>query len=404
MGTLRLISGWMSRLVWLAPALCVVAAVGVGLIARESPPAVAAPLRVGAVTGADAMAAMDTSGLMPPPPVDAEPYTVSVALFNGDGGIKKRWLWLPEGTSIDAQRRPDGSVVLDVPLGAQLWKEFRLGTDQGDVLIERRMVEHVAGDGPAAWRFVAAYTLGDRATGQPGQAVRTDSAEFQNLVYGFDEWLPVQETEESTQVSLIESDGNQLEYVYPGARNCAVCHGGASSTSGDGSEPVFVFGVHPDNLDADSLGRLVARGWLTGSAVADVVPVPPVGPGGGQQDALTTQLVGVLRNNCASCHSSSRYAAASGTSFVLDPNRDYTTAELADALSEVAVMSGDRGLPIVEPGDPSRSEIMLRLLGLDGRRRMPPIEGGVPAHYDDLIDLMERWIRGLPVDPHGSGQ
>lgn len=202
------------------------------------------------------------------------------------------------------------------------------------------------------------------------------------------------------QVSLVESDGRQLDYVFPGARNCAVCHSGASSTSGDGSEAMFVFGVHPDNLTPDSLGRIVARGWMTGTAVDEIVPVAPIGEGrvaDRQQDAVTAQLVGVLRNNCASCHSSSSYAAGSGTAFVLDPNRDYTTSELADVLSTTAVMSGDRGLALVEPGDPSRSEIMLRLLGLDGRRRMPPIEGGVPAHYDELIELMGRWIEGLPT-------
>ena len=58
-----------------------------------------------------------------------------------DGATKRRWIWLPPGTSIDATR-PD---AWDFPRGTKLWKEFSHGR-----ALETRFIERGA-DGN--WRF-----------------------------------------------------------------------------------------------------------------------------------------------------------------------------------------------------------------------------------------------------------
>ena len=60
-----------------------------------------------------------------------------------DGTSKRRWLYLPPGTSIDTSR-PD---AWEFPPGTKAWKEFSLGRK-----IETRLIERLA-DG--SWRFSA---------------------------------------------------------------------------------------------------------------------------------------------------------------------------------------------------------------------------------------------------------
>jgi hypothetical protein len=104
--------------------------------------------------------------------------------------------------------------------------------------------------------------------------------------------------------------------------------------------------------------------------------------------------MGMLRNNCLLCHNSSPRSAARDTAFVLDPIASFTRRELEGRLSARATFMGPRGKPILTPGKPKESEIALRLRGVEGRRRMPPLEGGVPDPDVELRQMVEGWIAG----------
>ena len=149
-----------------------------------------------------------------------------------DGTSKRRWIYLPPGTAIDASRID----AWEFPVGTRLWKEF--GYDRR---VETRFIERLA-DG--SWRF-AAYV-----------------------------W-----NEEGTDAVLAAEDGAVLpvsaapggRYAVPSRNDCLACHEGA---------PVPVLGFSALQLSPDrdplaphaeparnehaNLSNLVAAGRLRG--------------------------------------------------------------------------------------------------------------------------------------------
>jgi hypothetical protein len=341
---------------------------------------------------------------LPPPPLDAVPYEVRTPLFNGAEVVKHRWLWVPEGEVITADTDVDGEIAVTVPVGTKLWKEFSLRTESGVHLVERRVIARVDPSvDPSGWRYFASHTdpaLAEAVEIDDG-VIRADtsSATFDRFTWQPEDWLPTQ-TGGASELAFIEDD-DVHGYVFPGQANCSLCHGGAAGAYSPAGDAMVAFALNPENLEPESLARIAARGWMRGSAVANI-PAPDLARRPSEQDDRTARLVGYLRNNCASCHNTDEGAAARMTALHLDPNRKYSTAELADTLSTTAIMMGDRGLPLVEPGDPGRSEIMLRVEGLEGRRRMPPLEGGVPVPDAAFTSLLREWIENLPAGEETS--
>src|SRR5262245_39550495 len=88
-------------------------------------------------TGLYASEATRLAGKVSP---DVLPFSPQYPLWS-DGAAKRRWIYLPPGSSIDATQ-PD---AWDFPRGTKLWKEFRHGG-----AVETRYLERGA-DG--AWRF-----------------------------------------------------------------------------------------------------------------------------------------------------------------------------------------------------------------------------------------------------------
>lgn len=114
--------------------------------------AAAAGAASGGVDDAEPLAALlSATGLFDGEPDKVRPanlpYTPQYALWS-DGAAKRRWLYLPPGTAIDATD-PD---LWAFPPGTRLWKEF--GYERP---VETRMIERLA-DG--SWRF-AVYVWQD---------------------------------------------------------------------------------------------------------------------------------------------------------------------------------------------------------------------------------------------------
>src|SRR5512139_1057368 len=114
------------------------------------------------------------------------PFAPQYPLWS-DGTTKRRWIYLPPGTAIDA-RDPD---AWEFPPGTRLWKEFRHGR-----ALETRYLERLA-DG--RWRF-AAYLWdvegGDAVLAPEGGAVL--------------------------------AAGPTGRYVVPSRTDCLACHEGAA--------------------------------------------------------------------------------------------------------------------------------------------------------------------------------
>ena len=333
---------------------------------------------------------------LPPPPLDALPYEVRTPLSNGpDVVAKMRWLWVPDGQAITIAPAADGQINVTVPDGTKWWKEFYVKTDRGAFLVERRIVLKVPTRvDPSGWQLFTAYYLPDAAARTDEVSVASGSEAANEFYFEATEAMPPQSHAKAVRVHFQGPDGETYPYMLPGQNMCLACHNGASGAYPQGAtDPILAFGLHPNNLTPASLAALEARSWLTGSAHllnADY----PLGqkPVVSTLEALTPQVVAVLRNNCASCHNASPLALGHGTAFVLDPNRAYTTAELLAVLAVPGKMMGAATQPLVVPGDPDHSEIMLRLQGLEARRRMPPLEGGLPEPEAHVIELLRAWI------------
>ncbi|MDX1993082.1 MAG: hypothetical protein SF029_11865 [bacterium] len=342
---------------------------------------------------------------LPPPPLDALPYDVREPLSNGSSvPVKKRWIWVPSEQAITVSQGLEGDAVVNVPVGTLWWKEFYVETDRGTFLIERRIIARVrpSDRAPEGWAYYSSHYA---PTGSEETTVVLPSTSEEAARYWFQptDWLPTQSTASTLEVRFEDARGVQYPYVFPGQTQCQVCHRGANGAYPNAEDdPIYVFGLHPNNLTAESFTALMEAGWLVDgeSLLSPDYLMPPESESleASSFEDLTTEVVAVLRNNCASCHNASPGAAAAFSAFILDPNRAYTAQELLDLLSVNGVMMVGAH-PLVTPGSLETSEIYLRLHGLEGRRRMPPREGGLADPDPRIIALLEAWI--LAADDAG---
>jgi hypothetical protein len=338
------------------------------------------------------ISALVLNTLLPPPPLDAQLYEVREQLSNGwTVPIKKRWLWVPEGQAIRLIRDSEGRPTLDIPSGTMWWKEFYMQVGEKQFLVERRITRRTQN----GWTYYTSHHLPESAwqprfSGVVSLPMTADGA--MNFVFAADQWLPTSVFQPDLTVRL-EADGVEYPYVFPGRIQCAVCHDGAAGAYPNGTrDPIAAFGLHPNNLTPESYRALVRRGWLVDTD-ALLTPDYPNGVPTAQDafEAKTQELVAVIRNNCLSCHNPNPLAQGNITAFVLDPNRAYTGDELLEVLSVRGRMVSDPQ-PLVTAGALDKSEVMLRLLGVEGRRRMPPVEGGLPDQDEHILALWREWI------------
>lgn len=361
---------------------------------------------------------------LPPAPADALAYAIDEPLFNGSAvTLKRRWLWVPAGQAIVVDSR---TGAVHVPIGTRFWKEFHLRLEtpldeqsagerrpgeqrSGDQrsadwragreaqLIERRILERVADDdGFLGWKFHKAHHLPQ----VPAHRLRLEAAgrdAARSIVPWFfrsDEWMPAQRVPQAIAIEVggAPAASPRAGYVFPGTAQCVTCHAGATGWYARGSDSL-AFGLTDLLADPQMRARLTQHGWLVDSTGTDtdrnIVAAARV-------EAMpdeTRQLVKMLRHNCMTCHNAGPNALGRRTGFVLDPGIDYSTADLLALWSRPGLMMGTATRPIVTPGRPDESELMLRLRGEQGRRRMPPEEGGVHGPHARLIEQAERWIR-----------
>lgn len=276
-----------------------------------------------------------------------------------DGATKRRWMSLPAGTAVDASNADEW----EFPRGARFWKEFAVDGKP----VETRYIERLQ-DG--SWRFA---TYAWNAEGSDATLVP-----------------------EGGGVATL-ADGDQ--YLLPSRGDCRACHEGnavpvigfsAMQLSGDRDPQA----VHAERSDAD-LRAFAARGVLR-NLPRELLDAPP-------RIAATSPreraALGYLHGNCGHCHNTSE----AGVPVDLDleqragqgaKNEASRTGRLI-ADSRFRIADAPDAKRWIEPGEPARSVLALRMRARDPHRQMPPL--GTQQVDTVGVELIDAWITALPI-------
>jgi hypothetical protein len=293
---------------------------------------------------------------------DVIPFSPQYPLWS-DGATKRRWIYLPPGTSIDASR-PD---AWEFPRGTKLWKEFSLG-----VAVETRYLSRGL-DG--IWRFGTYVWNGD------------DDAML----------APAGGLPASRSSTL--SPG--ARYTIPAEADCRACHEGA---------PVPVLGFSALQLSPDrdplaphadepaarqeltTIDTLIARGLLRN--------LPPTlrAPRIAASSPVERAALGYLHGNCGNCHNDDGPLAVLEMTLAQRlASPESSTAVLSSTVgveSQVRARGAPAGAPRIAPGHVAESVIAMRMGTRDPLLQMPPL--GTSAVDAEALRLIDRWIESLP--------
>jgi hypothetical protein len=251
-----------------------------------------------------------------------------------DGAHKRRWIYLPPGTAIDASR-PD---AWEFPPGTRLWKEFSL-----DRPIETRFIERLA-DG--TWRYTT-YV-----------------------------W-----NEEGTDATLAPVDGiaalarrgtSRDGYSIPSEPDCRACHEGAAV-------PVLGFSALQLSSDRDPLAphtearteidldEFVSRGLIRNMPPASARPrIEASSP-------IERAALGYLHGNCGHCH-----------------NENETRVPVDLTLAQSVAGGAASSQRVVRSLLNVSSRFLARVSSRNPQTQMPPL--GTRLVDTEALTLLERWI------------
>jgi hypothetical protein len=280
------------------------------------------------------------------------PFAPAVPLWS-DGSGKMRWIWLPEGTTIDASD-PD---EWQFPVGTKFFKEFRANGRR----IETRMYEKLRAD-----RWGRATFAWNR---EQNAAKRSFGADLEDVkLFG-------------------------VPYHIPSGRECDQCHEGRRDR---------ILG-----FSAVSLGLPGATGITLEDLVDEgLLDPPPARKELSFRDDGTgyaAQALGWLHINCGvTCHNENQNAEAYSAgmrlklfSHDLDGRRRPKDFEMMKTTVKVPAKTQRFGSAVrIDPGSPATSLVYQLLSSRSAEReQMPPIATGV-VDFENT-KLIEDWIRAL---------
>lgn len=263
-----------------------------------------------------------------------------------DGADKRRWLYLPPGTAIDASR-PDAWAF---PRGTRLWKEF----SHAGRRIETRYIERGT-DG--RWRF-ASYVWNAQGT----EALLAPVA--------------------GTTVAAAGAPGGRHD--IPAEADCHACHDGAA---------VPVLGASALQLAAE-LRQWVARGLLRRLPPALLDTPPRIAAASSTERAA----LGYLHANCGHCHNDNgshapvRLVLAQSVASAEASTRQVlrSTVGVASRYRPPGVGGTHGATLLVEPGRADASVLALRLRSRQLQMQMPPL--GTRQPDPEGLALIDHWI------------
>jgi uncharacterized repeat protein (TIGR03806 family) len=296
---------------------------------------------------------------------------VNAQLF-ADETEKHRFVWIPEGTTIEydatrAWRFPVGTVLVKTFAYARALPEGDAGAEAQRLLETRLLVRETEG-----WRAHTYVYDGSQRDAERKVAGKRIALRFR------------------------DADGTLRDNVYgvPNTNQCGDCHGreGAQETLGGTTRQ-----LNRDAPDADvnQIERFIQLGWLAGAepAADRQKLVDPFGAA-----PLVDRMRAYTDANCGHCHNEEPESGDDGSGLWL--RFDATDPESAQpgtlGICKVPQSAGGAtcGLSVdVMPGDPDMSILMCRIVSEDPQVQMPPL--GRSLHDARGAALMREWIESL---------
>lgn len=297
-------------------------------------------------------------------------YTLNTPLFS-DYTAKYRFLWVPEGTTIDYSPEE----TFDIPVGAAIIKNFAYLDDIRDPDGPRQLLEtRIMYRTDTVWE-VTTYVWNDEQT----EAYRDISGE-------------------RVHASWVHYDGQtrDLEYSVPNKNQCKNCH----EERNDTTSPI---GPKARHLNRDvsypggarnQLAYMAEIGILSGLP-ADIAEVPraPVwdDPSTGTLEERARIWMDI---NCSHCHNPTGAARTSGLDLLYSQDNPY---DYGVCKSPVAAGGGSGGfLYNIVPGQPEQSILMYRLDSTELDVRMPEV--GRQLVHQEGVELVRSWIASMEGD------
>lgn len=271
---------------------------------------------------------------------DVVPFTPRFELWS-DSATKRRWLYLPPGTTIDTSD-PD---YWKFPIGTKVWKEF----SKNGKRIETRLIERVS------------------------------SRNYRMMAYQWTEDLSEAVAVPDGQVNAMGTD-----HDIPNSTDCETCHN---------HQPGRIVGVGAIQLDYDgaglSLTSLQARGLLSHS-----IPTGTKIPG----DETAQAALGLLHVNCGTCHNPNSVLPYKTLDLWQRVSMAGEVTTTPFYLSTVGVASGTNPDPnspatLVVPGHPELSALMYRMNSRATGVAMPPL--GSKRVDDAGVETVSAFIQSL---------
>ena len=275
-----------------------------------------------------------------------------------DGAAKRRWIYLPPGTAIDASDEADWTF----PVGTRFWKEFTFNGRK----VETRFI----------WRASAGRWIFATYVWTEGQ---------DDAVLAPDEGVP-------GAVEIAQGRRHDI----PGSNDCRACHGStrpgplgfnALQLSTD-RDPNAIHGelLAPGMI---TLATLVAEGRLA-PARSDLLTSPPRIHAGSPR---TRAVLGYFAANCGPCHNRSGATTFSGPSLKHSDLADGDA--VAGGLLGYATSWQVPGQPegasrMLNATAPDASAMLVRMRSRRPSSQMPPL--GTALRDDAAIEVITKWL------------
>ncbi|MEL6650640.1 MAG: SO2930 family diheme c-type cytochrome [Bacteroidota bacterium] len=290
------------------------------------------------------------------------PYELNSTLFT-DYAHKKRFIYLPEGTSLTYQ---DGGLPA-FPEGAYIIKNFYYENDERQAALGKRMIEtRLLYKAAKEWK-VASY-------------IWDDSQRDADLALLGGE----------TEVEWIDKTGKQRQVLYtiPDKNDCKSCHKYAGE--------VMPIGPKIRNLNRELEARGEAIGqlqlWASEGRLSalpedhDFIERLPAWADASQ--SLDQRARGYLEINCAHCHNPAGPANNTALNLNIEENDPHKLGVKKGPVS-AAQGSGDLRYDIV-PGDAEASILWYRMNSTETGVAMPEV--GRSLIHTEGVDLIREWI------------
>lgn len=275
----------------------------------------------------------------------ARRYRPEYELFS-DFAQKERYIYLPRCARIDSRNMDHWSF----PVGTRIWKQF---TRDG-VRIETRFMARY-GRGVSDW-LMASYQWALPGNTDPALAIPASDSGV--------------------------SDVNGTDADIPSAENCRFCHERLD-------ERVLGFGAIQlsHDLEGVTFTSLVDWGVLNRAPVRTGYDPPG--------DATARAALGYLHSNCGGCHNDTGVRTSLFLRLLVNQRTVESTWAFTTAV-DVGTNNPNFPMDRIEPGDPSRSAIFVRLQrdpSAGDTRQMPPL--GRELIHPDGLDTVAAWIEAL---------